>query len=442
VDRAQLKQAVCAEIDARQDAITGIAQRIWQHPELGYKEVKTAALVKETLAGLGLPVREGLAITGVDGILQGAQPGPSVVVMGELDSVVGRDAPQCDPVTGAAHLCGHHIQVASMLGAAMGLAASGAAAHLAGRVQFLGVPAEEFLEMEYRLGLQDQGQITFLGGKPELIKRGYFDDVDMAMMVHSFPNAPEPGFYLDAKGNGFMAKFIQYGGKSAHAGAAPHEGVNALNAACLGILAVHAQRETFRDQDAIRVHPIITKGGDVVNIVPSDVRLETYVRGRTVDAIVEASHKVDRALRAGGDAVGAQTQIRNVPGYLPFFQDDNLTRLAATNGEALLGERGKLDAGFMGGSFDLGDLAHLKPVLHPFVGGAQGSIHTAGFSVVDYEAAAVLPAKLMAMCVIDLLADDAHEARRVVDEFRPVLTKERYLALMAEMVGGQPAAQA
>lgn len=433
MDREDMKRAVCAEIDRRREDIVRVAQAMLHHPELGYKEVKTAALVKGELEALGLPLREGLAITGVDGTLEGGRPGPTLYLMGELDAVISPEAPIHDPATGAAHQCGHHIQVASMLGAAMGLVGAGIAGGLAGRIRFLGVPAEEFVEIEYRLGLVEEGKIGFLGGKPELIRQGYFDEGGIAMMVHSFPNAPEPGFYFGARGNGFLAKFVQYVGRAAHAGAAPHEGINALNAACLGILAIHAQRETFRDEDAIRVHPIVTKGGDVVNIVPADVRLETYVRGKSVEAILDASRKVDRALRAGGDAVGAETRIRNVPGYLPLFQDERLTALGKANGQVLLGERGALDAGFLGGSFDVGDLAHLMPVLHPLVGGTRGPLHGKDFAVVDYEAAAVLPAKLLAMCAVDLLADGARLARDVIANYRAPLTKERYLALMADL---------
>jgi amidohydrolase len=433
MNREEMKRAVCEKIDNRKGEMVEVAQTMLRHPELGYKEEKTSALVRDVMKRLGLPVRGGLAITGVEGTLGGRDPGLTVCVMGELDSVVGKGASCSDPVTGAAHLCGHHIQVGSMIGTAMGLVDAEVSRYLSGRVKFLGVPAEEYIEIEYRLGLKKEKKITFLGGKQELIKQGYFDDVDMAMMVHSFPNTPGPAFLLNGTGNGFLAKFIRYEGKPAHAGAIPHEGVNALNAACLGILAIHAQRETFQDKDAIRVHPIITKGGDIVNIVPSDVRLETYVRGKTVDAILDASRKVDRALRAGGDAVGAKTSVVNVPGYLPILQDPRLTQIARANGQTLLGEKGALDAGFMGGSFDIGDLSHLLPVVHPFVGGAQGSIHTSEFSVVDYEASVVFPAKLMAMCVIDLLSEGAVEAKRVKEEFRPVLTKEKYLTLMEDL---------
>jgi amidohydrolase len=433
MNREELKKKVCQQIDQRREDMIRVAKTMLGHPELGYREIKTAAMVREVLKGLNLPVREGLAVTGVEGTLSGKQAGPTVVVMGELDSVMGRESPLADPVTGAAHLCGHHIQVASMLGAAMGLVGAGAGPYLSGQVKFLGCPAEEYLEIEYRLGLMAEGKISFLGGKQELIKLGYFDDVDAAMMVHAFADTAEPGFLMNATGNGFMAKFIRYEGKPSHAGAAPHRGINALNAACIGIMAVHAQRETFQDEDAIRVHPIITKGGDVVNVVPADVRLETYVRGKNLDAILDASIKVDRAFKAGGDAVGATTQITNIPGYLPIFQDQNLTAIASRNGRALLGDKGALEGGFMGGSFDVGDLSHLIPVIHPFVTGTQGHLHTAEFRVTDYEAAVVLPAKLMAMCVIDLLAEGGGEARRIRKEFQPRLTKQQYLDLMQRM---------
>jgi amidohydrolase len=433
MNREELKKKVCQQIDQRREEMIRVAKAMLGHPELGYRETKTAAMVREVLKGLNLPVREGLAVTGVEGTLSGKEAGPTVVVMGELDSVMGRESPLADPVTGAAHLCGHHIQVASMLGAAMGLVGAGVGPYLSGQVKFLGCPAEEYLEIEYRLGLMAEGKISFLGGKQELIKLGYFDDVDAAMMVHAFADTAEPGFLMNATGNGFMAKFIRYEGKPSHAGAAPHRGINALNAACIGIMAVHAQRETFQDDDAIRVHPIITKGGDVVNVVPSDVRLETYVRGKNLEAILDASAKVDRAFKAGGDAVGAATQITNIPGYLPIFQDRNLTEFATRNGRALLGDKGAQDAGFMGGSFDVGDLSHLIPVIHPFVTGTKGHLHTAEFCVTDYEAAVVLPAKLMAMCVIDLLADGAGEAKRVKKEFQPRLNKEQYLELMQRL---------
>src|SRR4030065_2897658 len=126
---------------------------------------------------------------------------------------------------------------------------------------------------------------------------------------------PAKKVLIGAPHNAVLAKFIRYQGKESHAGGAPHFGINALNAAMLGMIGIHAQRETFRDEDCIRVHPIITRGGDLVNVVPADVRIETFVRGRRGEAVQDANKKVNRALQAGAMAIGAEGEITDLPGY-------------------------------------------------------------------------------------------------------------------------------
>ncbi len=372
-------------------------------------------------------------MTGVEGVLTGARPGPGLLIMGEMDSVVNRDYPGADPVTGAAHLCGHHLQVAIMLGAALGLTSAGADREMSGKIFFLGTPAEEFVEIEERLRLRDEGKIRYLGGKQELVRQGYLQQIQMAMIVHAHSDLPARKMLFGGSGNGFMAKSIQFRGKAAHAGVSPHEGINALNAACLAMINIHVQRETFRDEDSIRVHPIITKGGDVVNVVPPDVRMETYVRGKRVEAILDASKKVDRAIRAGADAVGAEATIRNIPGYLPLIQNSDLTSLARQNAVSIAGEAGVGEGGFMGGSTDVGDLAHLIPTIQPYAGGIQGLLHSSEFKVTDFEAAVIYPAKVMAMTAVDLLYGDAGQAAQVLKNFKPAMTVEGYLNFLEEM---------
>jgi amidohydrolase len=433
MDKEILKQSACRFISENWKKIIGWAQEIDRHPELGFKETKTAALIFSVLNSFGLPVRKGIALTGVEGVLSGARPGPGLLIMGEMDSVVNREYAGADPITGAAHLCGHHLQVAIMLGAALGLTSAGAGADLSGKIFFLGTPAEEFVEIEERLRLRDEGKIRYLGGKQELVRLGYLQPIQMAMIVHAHSDLPARKMLFGGSGNGFMAKSVQFRGKAAHAGVSPHEGINALNAACLAMVNIHFQRETFRDEDSIRVHPIITKGGDVVNVVPPDVRMETYVRGRRVAAILDASKKVDRAIRAGADAVGAEATIRNIPGYLPLIQNVDLTLLARQNAVSIAGEEGVGEGGFMGGSTDAGDLAHLIPTIQPYAGGIQGLLHGSGFKVIDYDSAVIYPAKVMAMTAIDLLYGDAGEARRVIENFRPALKAEEYLTFLEEM---------
>ena len=180
---------------------------------------------------------------------------------------------------------------------------------------------------------------------------------------------------LSLGSNGFVGKTLTYVGREAHAGAAPHLGANALNAAMLGIFGIHAQRETFKDEDHIRVHPIITKGGDLVNIVPADVRIETYVRGARTEAIFEANMKVNRALRAGASAVGAAVEITEIPGYLPLRTCEPLSALFEANAREILGPDGVQVSDFSGGSTDMGDISHVIPAIHPYVGGIAGAAY-------------------------------------------------------------------
>ena len=121
--------------------------------------------------------------------------------------------------------------------------------------------------------------------------------------------------------NGFVSKVIRYKGLAAHAAGTPHLGVNALNAASLGLSALAYQRETFRDDDHVRIHPIITKGGNLVNVVPDEVVIETLVRAANKDAIADAAAKTDRAFKAGAIAVGASCEITTMPGYLPALSE-------------------------------------------------------------------------------------------------------------------------
>src|SRR5690242_1839982 len=182
--REELKQAVCEAIDRRGNEIIELGEAILHHPETGFNETKTSALVAETMRNLGLEPETGLALTGVKGRLRGGRPGPRLALVGELDSLRTSDHPLADPHTGAAHSCGHNAQVAGMLGVAMGLSAVQAQDLLSGEVVFFAVPAEAFIDVGERLRRKQKGEIESLLGKPELVAKGHFDDIDMAMMIH------------------------------------------------------------------------------------------------------------------------------------------------------------------------------------------------------------------------------------------------------------------
>lgn len=288
---------------------------------------------------------------------------------------------------GAAHGCGHFAQLAQLIGVAYGLKAI--MKELSGKVVLFAVPAEEFINLEFREGLKREGRIKYFGGKQELIRRGEFDNIDLVFMQHAQSEYPGRKAYISAGSNGFLGKSVRFIGRTAHAGDAPFKGINALNAFNIALTAINAQRETFKDQDIVRVHPVITKGGDSVNIVSGEVKVELYVRARTIEAIKEASKKVDKALKAGAMAVGAK-----------------------------------------GGSTDMGDLTQIKPGIHPYVGSFSGDLHSKDFKVADQEMAYLISAKIYLLTIIDLLCEEALKAKEIIADFQPNLSKEEYLDLL------------
>ena len=444
--RDELKRLVCEAIDRHADAIIDLGETILRRPETGFNEVKTAAIVAEQMSALGLGPRTGLALTGVKGRLSGRAPGPRLALIGELDSLRTSDHPLADPVTGAAHSCGHNAQIAGMLGAAIGLKDAAVAQHLAGEIVFFAVPAEEFIDVEERLARVARGEIEFMLGKQELVAKGYFDDIDMAMLIHTAPAGPgRARSAVATSSNGALVKQIRFLGRAAHAGGAPQLGVNALNAAMIAMNAIAAQRETFWEKDTIRIHPIITKGGDAVSVVPAEVRMETFVRGGSPEAILDANMKVDRCLRAGAMAMGAEVEIHTIPGYLPQRNDCRLAGVFGGNVEAIFGPDSFHDSGHRTGSTDMGDLAHLMPVIHPYLVAAEGHAHAADWRISEPQHGYVTPAKLLAMTAIDLLYGDAAPAREILARFEPAMSKAAYLAhqrglFKMERYAGAPAA--
>ena len=432
----ELKKLACEAIEKRKKEIVGLAQQVLANPEAGFRETKTAQLVAQKFQELGIKHQGGLALTGLKGrIPGGAGPGPTVAVIGELDSLVVTEHPHADPETGAAHACGHHCQIGMMLGAAMGLLTPEVLSQLSGEIVPFAVPAEEFIEVEQRLEMREQGKLEFLGGKQELIRLGEFDDVDIAMMCHTASDMGERKFAMGGTSNGHVVKFVRYTGVGAHAGSMPHKGVNALNAASFAIQAINALRETHRADDTVRIHGIMTKGGEAVSAVPSDVRLEWRVRSSTPKMVVENSKAVDRCFRAGALAVGASVNITTIPGYLPMRHDTKLQEIFRRTAVDLLGERFTLVMPARrnrGGSTDMGDLSHLIPACHPYAAGAVGPGHSKEYVITDYESAVIVPAKIMAMVVIDLLADGARRAKEIKANHRPLMTKQAYIKFQRE----------
>jgi len=436
MNKQELKQQVCAAIDAQKDAIIALGESIFNEPELGFKEFKTADKVKQAFTNMNLTYQDQIGITGVKAKLKGKSSKHTIAVMGELDAIVCHEHPHSDKTTGAAHCCGHNVQVAAMV--AVGIGLQNVMQHLSGDVVLFAVPAEEYAEITYRNELRGEGKLSWISGKSELIAKGAFDDVDMAMQIHVMPDNDHQGYMgLSDTSNGFIGKLINYKGVAAHAAAGPHEGVNALNAAIMGLNGVNAIRDTFKDEDHVRFHPIITKGGDLVNVVPSDVRLESYVRAATVKAMVDANTKINRALKAGAMALGAEVEIIDLPGMLPLNNNKQMNEFFAQNAGNLVGAEKITSIPHIAGSTDAGDLSQIIPLIHPWIGGVVGTLHGKDYKIHDQNLVYIESAKAMAMTIIDLLAGDAKAADEVKANFKQILTKDAYLELLNSFLNNQ-----
>jgi amidohydrolase len=428
-----LKLRACERIDRSRPAVEAFVDDVGRHAELGYREHRSASRFAAFVRERGFSVREGIAITGVRADVSTPGAGPTLAIIGELDGLPIPDHPLFSGETGGVHACGHHAQLGMVCAIAEALSDPDVRAGLTGTVALIATPAEESVEVDWRLALREQGKIEFLGGKQELIKEGVFDDVAAALMVHGSSRAETRSLALGAQTNGHVIKRATFIGKSAHAGVAPHQGVNALKAATLAIMAIDAQRETFRDADSIRVHPILTKGGDVVNAVPALAELEMYVRGRTLEAVQDANRKVDRALRGAAIAAGTKLRVSTMPGYLPLIQDSTLTDLFRANASAIVGSDGIGVDGHSAATTDMGDVSQLLPVIHPSCGGFTGTAHGNDFVIDDFEAAVLAPAKALVMTAIDLLADGAGVLMSLRDTHTPALSKAAYLTALREL---------
>ncbi|MEC9309178.1 MAG: M20/M25/M40 family metallo-hydrolase [Chloroflexota bacterium] len=434
---AELKRQACATIDLHKDDLIAIAKDILNNPESGFNEVRTSKLVADRMKAMDIPYETGLAITGVKGAIKaGKGPGPRVAIIGELDSLVVKEHPYADSITGAAHACGHHCQIGMMIGAITGLISPNVLQNLSGEIIPFAVPAEEFIEVTERLELRSQKKIEFLGGKQELIKIGAFDNVDIAMMCHTAGDMGEKKFAVGGTSNGHIVKYVEYKGRGSHAGGAPHLGINALNAASFALQAINANREIYMDEDTVRIHGIMTVGGEAVSAVPSDVRLEWRVRSSSPRAVVKNSSIVDRCFKSGALAVGASVKITNIPGYLPMKHDTILQSIFQDNASDLIGKSNVIlipSGKNRGGSTDMGDISQLIPSCHPYTSGAVGPGHSKDYLIKDYESAVITPAKLLAMATIDLLAEDGIKAQEVIQKHSSNMNKDSYLRFQRDL---------
>lgn len=419
-------QRILRLIDVHKDQIIAFAEDIAAHPEPGYEEFCTAGKTAEVLKSLGYKVTEHLARTGVKGT-KSIKEGPSLTVIGELDAIGCHSHPNANPVTGVAHACGHHAQMAAMIGCAIAMADPDVQKCLAGTVNFLAVPAEEYIDADKRARLKKEG-IEFCCGKSEMIRTGVFDDTDIALTTHVHMVPVEEDFYLGNPAcNGYSAERVTVRGKAAHGAIDPWNGVNALSITTSAIQMMGLMRETFREEDHVRLHNVIRKAGDVINSVPDEAIVETKVRAASLDKICEITDMVNRAYAGSAYAFGGKIEMEKLQGYMPIIPRAADNALIEAADDLGLNYRTVQKGDFNNACTDVGDLSHLVPVVNFTFKGFEGKLHGADFKITDPEKAYILPAKLLALTVYKLLKNGGQEAKKITKSYTPVFNKESYI---------------
>ncbi|MDY4585540.1 MAG: amidohydrolase [Oscillospiraceae bacterium] len=436
------KQRIIKAAEANRQIAFEAERYIWKHPQTGYTEWIANEYLIEKFEALGYKLvradqdpKHG-KIPGFYTDVDTGRPGPTLCIMGELDALDIANHPES--VNGMCHSCGHNAQAATMLGLAATLKTDPSILDgLSGKIRLMLVPAEEMIQLAFRSNLIKEGTISYMGGKVEFLHRGYFDGVDLALMVHSGNLGDKYDFSCGQGNNGCMAKVITYKGKSSHAGGAPHEGINAQYAAMLGLQACNDLRETLQEKDTIRFHPIMKGVNCAVNIIPDEMVIESYVRGSNIEAMKRENKKFNRALAGAAAAIGCELHIDDKPGYSPEIHDVAYMQLVEEVCKDLAGaDRVNFEYdSWSTGSSDFGDLTCVMPGIQFTSAGASGTAHGINYYLTDPERLLINSIKAQLLVADKLLKDDAAKAKEIVANYKaPYASIPEYLDAIGDFI--------
>ena len=337
----EIKEEFKIEIDRISKRAIEMANYLFDNPEIGLKEYKSKDYLIRELLNNGFEVKEGVG--GLETSFRAEysfdSPGPTIAFIAEYDAL-----------NNLGHACHHHLIGSGSVNTAIALGKLGN--KLCGKIVCMGTPAEEIMD-----------------AKGIMIKNGAFKGIDVSLMFHGGSRNNNKLIILAVD----VLEF-SYKGKAAHAAAAPHEGINALDAVILLFNSVNALRQQLKED--VRIHGNVVKGGDAVNIIPEIASARIGMRAQKRQYLNEVVEKVKNCARGASLQTGAELTIS-------VFEDpgSDLLKNSYLNKEyeenfASLGF--KLDDDpFLLGSTDIGNLSHYMPAIHPMVKTAENcALHT------------------------------------------------------------------
>jgi amidohydrolase len=372
-----LKERTAAAVAAQQAALTELGLRIHAAPEIRFEEQKACKWLSDYLETAGFTVERGAYSLPTAFRAQIGTGRPCVAILCEYDALPG-----------IGHGCGHNLIAVAGAGAGAGLV--DCIDSIQGSVVVLGTPAEE-------------GG----GGKVIMARRGAFEDVDAAMMIH-----PAGADLPCLQSLAVTQLEVEYRGRAAHASAAPERGVNALDGLVTAYNAIAQLRQHIGPRE--RVHGIITDGGQAANVVPERATGLFYVRAPTSRALRVLKERVTACFRAGTEASGAELTLGTAgEDYTEVWTNGPLLEAYADNLKRV--GLPPLNEGTVprpiAGSTDMGNVSQMTPAIHPIVAAVppEVALHTVEFAEhAGSEAAlqvAINGAKVLAMTALDVLGN-------------------------------------
>ncbi|MGW4054182.1 M20 family metallopeptidase [Streptomyces sp. NPDC004779] len=377
---AALRERTRATLASRREDLIDLSHALHADPELAYEEHRAARRITDLVEAAGFETERGAY----------GLPTAFRATAGSGDLVIGICA-EYDALPGIGHACGHNVNGAAAVAAALALAPY--ADDLGLTVKLLGTPAEE------------SG-----GGKVDMLKAGAFDDVAAAMMVHA---APQDAVGMTSQA--ISSWKVRYDGVAAHAAAMPERGTNAADALMIAQVAIAAYRQQMPPGGV--VSGVVTRGGEAANVIPALATADYDVRAGTMEELRGLQTRIRACFEAGALATGAELTLDPVGNdYADLRQDLAMARIYLNAARALGRDVQDIDPALRGGSTDMGNVSHLVPTIHPMVGYDCGDaiMHNPEFTrygTTPGADRAVLDGGLaMAWTALDLASDDTHRA--------------------------------
>jgi amidohydrolase len=400
------EKRLLAAIDDKAGNCKAVSQLIYDYKELGQQEFKSSQLLMEELRKLGFKVegdlkvpadlvKEGVAKTAFRAELAGKGPGPTITIMLEYDALPN------------GHSCGHNLIATSGLLAVAGLASL--MKETPGRLLVIGTPDEE------------RGSLG--GGKIALLEGNHFAGSDIVLITH-----PGDLWSVDKELLAMKRATFIFKGKSAHAAAAPHKGINALDGAIQTFNGINALRQHLR-QD-VRIHGIIKQGGVAVNVVPELAEAEFAARALDTATMEDAYAKLIQCAKAGAEASGATLEYKPPRTSLlaPIMVPEYLAMVVKNIKDVGVNSEDIVKSDPMGSS-DLGNVGHAYPTVNLMFKIAPKGVALHSDDMRKYAApdtgwpATIQAAKVVALTAYQLLNNPA-KVKSIQDKFKELKAKE------------------